>query len=104
MEINHSETKQGNASTTERSLSIVRISAGIIIAGECLAWYVYGSLGLLCLPVALGALIPLFQVRRWINGIEEMGPVLRTRRDRAREKNGKFARFFSRPLWSGSVA
>jgi hypothetical protein len=87
----------------ERALLITRICCGAVVALDALAWYFSIPLGFLLLPTAIGALVPLVNLNSWKSRIEGLEPFLVSRRERAKGKGGKFAKFFSRPLWSGGV-
>lgn len=91
------------STATETGLLVTRICAGVTLASVILVLYEFNVLGIYFLPIALGALVPLLNLHDSIVAIENWDAFLRRRRDLALTKNGKFAKFFSRPLWSGSL-
>ncbi len=98
-----SEPGSPPTSNDDRTLLVTRVCCGVLIACDILAWYESGPLGLLLLPIAIGALVPLINLPNWIAKVEGLDSFLVSRRELAKGKSGKFARFFSAPLWSGSV-
>ena len=101
-----SETRQVEASTSssaDRTLLITRICCGGLIVLDALAFYYSTFVGIFLLPIAIGALVPLFNVPKWDALIEGIDTHLHARRQAASGKTGKFARLFSQPLWAGSV-
>src|SRR5258708_2636281 len=85
---------------------IYRISAAILVLAIVILVYVLKvpSLALFLAPIVLGSLLVAMSADRLTNAVDRWEATFESRGDRAATKEGKFARYFSRPLWARSRA
>ena len=101
------ESPSGGGLTAEQLEWAYR--GGAILAIVLLAWLSYryrydGSLVLLLLPLEIGALIVALRLHAVSGAIHSIENWLNSGSARARESDGKFARFFKRPFFSACQA
>lgn len=103
------DTLTGEAAASFLRMHAVRLSSGAALVGILLFLFLgvdatqQGVLFVLLAPLLVGVAVSAISadgMTDWINNWEQ---TFRSKRDKAREKEGKFARFFRRPFWGGSL-
>lgn len=81
-----------------------RIGAATVVAAILLWSMLAGDISIVLLftPVILGSVLVAIDSDALTSKVEQCEGLFENRADRARTKEGKFARYFSRPLWGGS--
>jgi len=100
------ESHFGRTPTFESSLPIARIVGGVtLIVILALAYFLSAGSAVLLflLPILVGAVLPVLSLDPVTNKVESLELWIQRRRDKVRGKEGKFARFFSRPLYAGCL-